>query len=259
MPHGEGASRAPPEKQDQMENTLYIALTRQMAMEQKMDVLANNLANASTAGYKGEQILFVEYLSQPDPATGAVSMVQDISVIRDYGQGPLVKTNNPLDLAVHGKGWFVIDTPQGRFYTRDGNFRLDELGRMVTSNGDAVLDANGEPIIFTPQETDIEISADGSISTTLGLRGRIGVVSFADENVLTKIGGNLYTAAAVPAPALDASVVQGMIERANVQPIIEVTNMIEALRAYQAAQKLIDAELALQSQTIKTLTETSTA
>ncbi len=99
-----------------MSNTLTIALTRQMAMEQKMDVLANNLANASSAGFKGEQLLFVEFLSEPD-ATGTISLVQDISVIRDYGQGPLMKTNNPLDVAVNGKGWFAVDTPLGRFYT----------------------------------------------------------------------------------------------------------------------------------------------
>ncbi len=241
-----------------MENTLYIALTRQMAMEQKMDVLANNLANSSSAGYKGERILFVEYLSEPD-SNGTVSLVQDLSVIRDYSQGPLKSSSNPLDVAIEGKGWFVIETEQGRFYTRDGSFRLDSEGQLVNSSGHPVLDDSGEPIVFTPEDTNVKIASDGTISTSRGKRGRIGVVSFADNNVLQKIGGNLYATGETPEKTLDASVVQGMIEQANVKAITEVTSMIEALRGYQAAQKLIEAELALQDQTIDTLTSTTTA
>ncbi len=242
-----------------MSNLLTIALTRQMAMEQKMDVLANNLANASSNGFKGEQLLFVEFLSEPD-ATGTISLVQDISVIRDYGQGPLIKTSNPLDVAVNGKGWFAVDTPQGRFYTRDGAFRLDASGRLVTGNGDLVLNGSGEPIVFTPDETNITIAGDGAISTSAGPKvGRIGIYAFADENLLEKVGGNLYAATATPTRALDASIAQGMIEQSNVRSVIEVTNMIAALRSYQAAQKIIDAELRLQDETIDTLTKTTTA
>lgn len=241
-----------------MENTVYIALTRQMAMQQKMDILANNLSNSSTAGYKGEQLLFTEYLSEPDPE-GSVSLVQDIAVIRNFSEGPMVRTTNPLDLAVHGKGWFEVETPQGRFYTRDGAFRLDALGQIVTARGDVVLSAGGDPIVFSPDEADIEIAGDGSISTSLGPKGRIAVVVFDDENTLSKVGSNLYAAETAPTPALEAQVVQGMIEQANVQPIIEVTNMIEALRAYQSAQKLIEAELELQDETITTLTQSPSA
>lgn len=242
-----------------MSNTLTIALTRQMAMEHKMDVLANNLANASSTGFKSEQLLFVEYLSKPDE-NGSISLVQDLSVIRNYGQGPLRKTNNPLDVAVNGKGWFAVDTPQGRFYTRDGAFRLDASGQLVTGNGDLVLNRSGEPIVFTPDETNIEIAKDGTISTSAGRKeGRLGVFTFADENVLKKAGGNLYSTLETPQKAIDATVVQGMIEQSNVQSIIEITNMIAALRAYQSAQKIIDSELALLDETINTLTDTGTA
>lgn len=242
-----------------MSNTLTIALTRQMAMEHKMDVLANNLANASSTGFKSEQLLFVEYLSKPDE-NGSISLVQDLSVIRNYGQGPLRKTNNPLDVAVNGKGWFAVDTPQGRFYTRDGAFRLDASGQLVTGNGDLVLNRSGEPIVFTPDETNIEIAKDGTISTSAGRKeGRLGVFTFADENVLKKAGGNLYSTLETPQKAIDATVVQGMIEQSNVQSIIEITNMIAALRAYQSAQKIIDSELALLDETIDTLTDTGTA
>lgn len=242
-----------------MSNTLTIALTRQMAMEHKMDVLANNLANASSTGFKSEQLLFVEYLSKPDE-NGSISLVQDLSVIRNYGQGPLRKTNNPLDVAVNGKGWFAVDTPQGRFYTRDGAFRLDASGQLVTGNGDLVLNRSGEPIVFTPDETNIEIAKDGTISTSAGRKeGRLGVFTFADENVLEKVGGNLYSTLETPQKAIDATVVQGMIEQSNVQSIIEITNMIAALRAYQSAQKIIDSELALLDETINTLTDTGTA
>ncbi len=241
-----------------MSNTLTIALTRQMAMENKMDVLANNLANASSAGFKSEQLLFVEYLAEPD-ANGTISLVQDISIIRNYGQGPLRQTNNPLDVAVNGKGWFAVETPQGRFYTRDGSFRLDASGRLVTGNGGLVLNGSGEPIVFTPDETNIEIAKDGTISTSAGRKeGRLGVFAFPDENVLEKVGGNLYSTVETPQRALDTSIAQGMIEQSNVESIIEVTNMIAALRAYQSAQKIIDAELRLQDETIDTLTDTNT-
>lgn len=237
-----------------MENILYIALTRQMAMEQKMDVLANNLANASTLGYKGEQLLFAEYLSEPDE-NGTTSLVQDVSIIRNYGQGPLVQSKNPLDVAIHGKGWFELETDNGRLYTRDGSFRLDPEGQLVNSNGDVVLNDSGEPIVFTPLDTEIVIAKDGSISTSLGPRGSIGVVQFENENLMQKVGGNAYTTSETPLKAIDVTVVQGMTEQSNVQSVVEVTKMIEALRAYQSAQKLIEAELALQDQTITTLTE----
>ncbi len=173
-----------------MENALLVALSRQVVMERHMQVVANNIANASTPGYKGEQMLFSEYLT-PSGDGGTVSFVQDIAVVRDYGEGELVRTGNSLDFAIHGKGWFVVDTPGGQAYTRNGHFTLDAQGRLTTSFGQPVLSDSGTPITFTPEDTGIVVSADGTITSETGEKGRLAVVAFEDEHQLKKSGNSL--------------------------------------------------------------------
>jgi flagellar basal-body rod protein FlgF len=237
-----------------MENSLYIALSRQMVMERQMDVIANNIANMSTPGYKGEQMMFVEYVGQMD--TGEkVSYVQDLAVMRDYGEGPLSRTGNPLDLAIHGPGWFVVDTLEGQRYTRNGHFTLDQNGQLVTSDGYPVLYRQGQPIRFTNADTKIEISGDGTIATNLGPKARLNIVTFADEQQLHKQSSTLYSTDQPAQPALKAQVAQGMIENSNVEPIVEVTNMMWALRSYQAAQQLIEGDDGLLRKAVDTWTQ----
>jgi flagellar basal-body rod protein FlgF len=236
-----------------MENTLYIALSRQMVMRQQLDIIANNIANASTAGYKSEQLLFVEYLARTADG-GKVSFVQDIGVARDFSEGNFVKTGNPLDVAIHGNGWFIVDTPNGQFYTRNGHFELNADGEIVTGTGHPVLSDRGAPIAIGRGETGVEISADGTVSTSAGVKGRLNIVTFEEGEVLSKASGSLYFTDAPPEDALGAVVAQGMIEGSNVQPIIEVTNMITALRSYHAAQEVIKTEDGRLMEAIKTLT-----
>ena len=237
-----------------MENSLYVALSRQMVMERQMEVIANNIANMSTPGYKGEQMMFVEYVGKLD--TGEkVSYVQDLAVMRDYGEGPLSRTGNSLDMAIHGQGWFVVDTPQGQRYTRNGHFTLDQNGQLVTSEGYAVLDRQGQPIRFSSADTKIEISGDGTVATNAGPKARLNIVNFADEQQLQKQSDSLYSTDQPTQPALKAQVVQGMIEDSNVQPIVEVTNMMWALRSYQAAQQLIEGDDGLMRKAVDTWTQ----
>ena len=237
-----------------MENTLYIALSRQMVMQRHMEVIANNIANMSTPGFKGEQMLFVEYLGTMDSGE-TVSYVQDLAVVRDLGEGAFTRTGNSLDVAIHGSGWLVVDTPDGQRYTRNGHLSLDQNGRIVTSEGHAVLDRNGQPIALGTGDSRVVISGDGTVATDEGPKGRLNIVAFEDEQLLRKESGSLYTTDAPPQPALEAQVVQGMIEGANVEPIIEVTNMIWALRSYQAAQQLIEGDDGLLRRAIDTLTQ----
>lgn len=237
-----------------MENTLYIALSRQMVMRRHLDIVANNIANASTAGYKGEQLLFVEYLARTSDGQ-QVSFVQDLAVVRDFSEGEFIKTGGTLDAAIHGKGWFVIDTPEGQFYTRNGHFELNRNGEIVTSAGDPVLSDRGQPIAIGTGETNIQISGDGTVSTSAGIKGRLNIVEFPDGQVLNKVSGNLYSTDQPPEQALTAVVAQGMIEGSNVQPIIEVSNMITALRSYQSAQQVVQQEDGRLMEAIKTLTE----
>lgn len=221
-----------------MENSLLIALSRQTVMQRHMETIANNIANASTSGFKSEQLMFVEFLAR-NGGGEPVSYVQDFAVVRDFGEGEFVTTNSPLDVAIHGKGWFVIDTPDRQAYTRNGHFSLDQQGQMVTSGGHPVLDVTGAPISFGPDETGIKISGDGTISTSAGVKGQIDIVSFEDEKALDKASESLFVTDAQPDKALDAKIVQGMIEGSNVKPVVEITNMIWAMRSYQAAHEVV--------------------
>lgn len=235
-----------------MENTLYVALSRQLATNRQMDVIANNLANANTAGFKSEQMMFSEYLARPR-GSGSVSFVQDLALARDLRDGDLERTGAPLDLAIRGKGWFVVDTKDGERYTRSGHFKLDAERRLVTASGDPVLGAGG-PIVFGRDDVDISINEDGTVRAGKDTRGKIRVVAFDNEHELRKAAGNLYRAEASPQEVAAPRVIQGMIEESNVQPIIQVTDMIKAVRSYQNSQRLIESEHDRQRAVIDKLT-----
>ena len=239
-----------------MENTLYIALSYQTVMQRQMDVIANNIANASTPGFKGEQMMFVEYLAD---AVGKddVSFVQDIAVVRDFREGAFSRTGNPLDVAISGKGWFEIDTPSGMRYTRNGHLQIDSKGTITTSGGHAVLDDRGRPITMPATGGEISIDKDGTISVGDQRVGRLKIVSFANEQQLRKDSESLYSTDAPALPAAKATVVQGMIEESNIKPIVEVTNMIGALREFQSAQQMIEEEHKRQLTAIDTLTKST--
>lgn len=240
-----------------MENTSYIALSRQAALWRQMEVVATNMANMNTPAYKGEQMMFREFLvdtrSTERALGGKVAFVQDMGVLRDTREGPLTKTDNPLDFGLHGEGYFQIETQAGMRYSRDGHFRLDESGMLVTSQGFAVMDERDNPLIFAPNETRIEVAGDGTVSTENGVVGRVKVVRFASEQELRKSGDNLYETTQDPETVARPQVVQGMMEESNVQPVVEMTRMTQILRDYQGVQKMIEAEHERQMKAMQTL------
>ncbi|HLO76352.1 MAG TPA: flagellar basal-body rod protein FlgF [Magnetospirillum sp.] len=229
-----------------MENTSYIALSRQNALWRQMDVIANNMANANTPAYKGEHMMFREFLvdtRSSNRATGTkLSFVQDMGMLRDTREGPLTKTDNPLDIGIHGDGYFQIETEAGMRYTRAGHFRLDESGMLVNTQGFAVMDRQDNPIIFAPNEKQIEIAGDGTVSTENGVVASLKLVRFANEQNLRKAGDGLYETTDEAEVIQRPQVVQGMMEESNVQPVLEITKMTEMLRQYQSAQMMIDKE-----------------
>lgn len=229
-----------------MENTSYIALSRQNALWRQLDVIAGNMANANTPAYKGEQMMFREYLMDTrsvDRAKGTkLSFVQDVGLLRNTTEGAFTKTDNPLDLALHGDGYFQVETEAGMRYTRNGHFRLDEGGMLVNSQGLAVMDNADNPIILAPNEAKITITPDGSVSTENGIVGKIKVVRFANEQEMRKIGDSLYETTQDPEVIDRPAMVQGMMEESNVQPVVEITKMTEVLRQYQALQNIIEKE-----------------
>lgn len=230
----------------EMENTSYIALSRQNALWRQMDVIANNMANANTPAYKGEHMMFREFLMDTrssDRATGTkLSYVQDTGMLRDTREGSLTKTDNPLDVGISGDGYFQIETQAGMRYTRNGHFRLDESGTLVNTQGFAVMDKNDNPIIFAPNETRIEIAGDGTVSTENGVVASLKVVRFANEQNLRNAGDGLYETTDQAETVERPRVAQGMMEESNVSPVLEITKMTELLRQYQAAQNMIDKE-----------------
>jgi flagellar basal-body rod protein FlgF len=225
-----------------METSLVVGLSAQMALRRNMEIIANNLANSSTAGFKREAPLFEELLVPVDDPQGGpseVSFVRDWGVVRDMTAGPLEQTGGTLDVAVDGNGMLVVNTAAGERYTRDGHLKLDAQGKLVTSDGDPVLSDGGE-IVIPPGENEIKIAPDGTVSTRQGSAGKLRVVSFA-ANALSKEGKNLYSASAPATPATNARVMQGMIERSNVEPVVEMTKMIEVQRAYQHSTETLNA------------------
>ncbi|OAN53850.1 flagellar biosynthesis protein FlgF [Paramagnetospirillum marisnigri] len=240
-----------------MQNTSYIALSRQAALQRQLDVIANNMANTNTMGFKGEQMLFREFLvptrSSERAVGGKLSFVQDVGVLRDTREGPLTKTDNPLDFAIHGDGYFQIETEAGMRYGRNGHFRLDQSGMLVNSQGFAVMDDRDQPIIFAPNETRIEVSEDGTVSTENGRVAKLKVVKFANDQNLRSAGDSLFETSDEPEVVARPAVIQGMMEESNVQPVVEMTRMTQILREYQGVQKMIDAEHDRQMKAMQTL------
>ncbi|WP_298724588.1 flagellar basal-body rod protein FlgF [uncultured Ferrovibrio sp.] len=225
-----------------MENTTYIGLSRLSTMRREMDVIANNLANMNSNAYKGERVMFEEYLKGANQRE-KMSFVNDFGVLRDFRAGKLEQTGNSLDLAINGPGYLTVDTPQGRRYTRDGHLRLDADRRLVTSGGHPVLDNRGREIVFPEDGGAPSISADGTITVGEQQLGKIDLVTFDNEQELRKTAQGLYATAQEPviAPA-NSTLVQGMLEASNVEPIVEMTNMIELLRQYQSTQTMLESE-----------------
>lgn len=226
---------------DPMDNSLLVSLSQQLAAYRAMDVIANNLANASTPGFKRESAKFEEYITHMRPAEGqkgaqTLSFVKDAGISRDLATGTIENTGAPFDLAVNGKGYFSVQTPQGIRYTRDGHFTLDASGQIVNANGYA-LQGEGGAITITPDDGDIQISPDGTVSGKTGQIAKVQLSSFADEHALVKQGANLYSTTQT-ATAADGSIRQGALESSNVQPVIEISHMVEVMRAYEATSTL---------------------
>ena len=247
-----------------MENALLISLSRQMALQRRMDVLANNMANVNTAGFKSDSLMFEEYvmpvarMSDHSGSQARLSYVQDVAVFRDFGEGTAEQTGAELDVAISGDGWLVVQTPNGDRYTRNGQLKLDAGGQLVTQDGFPVL-GQGGPMTFTVDETGIEIARDGTISTSQGAKDQLRVVSFENNNQLKKEGSTLFSTAATPTTADNAEVMQGMVEKSNVQPVIALTRIIETVRAYTAVTRTLQQTHDLRRDAIERLGSTTSA
>lgn len=249
-----------------MFRSLHIAATGMVAQETKLDTIANNLANANTVGFKRQNAEFEDlmYQTQRGPSRGADgeagptqvqvgSGTRVVATPRSFAQGPIQQTGNPLDLAIEGSGFFVVQRDDGtNAYTRSGELKLDASGRLVTSDGLAL----SPEILIPPEATNVTIGRDGTVSVEqAGAQGaqtevgKIQLASFANPGGLTATGHNLWIPSAasgeanIGAPGEDArgTLMQGATEGSNVEVVREMIDLIGAQRAYEINSKIISA------------------
>ena len=245
-----------------MDNIAYIGLSLKMVQQRALSVAANNIANTDTAGFKVEELTQGTLTGAPARDAGVPGPAQfviDTGLARNFGQGELRQTGAPLDVAISGSGFFRISTPQGERYTRDGRFSMDAQNRLVTSQGNPVLDDGGGPIVLDPLQPSPTISLDGVVSQGNLRVAKLGVVDFPSASVLSKQGNNLYanTSNAQPAAAANAQLHQGSLEGSNVNAITEVTNLIQISRAYEDASQMVSDINKLSEQTVDRLGKVS--
>ena len=250
-----------------MENTLLVGLSRQMVLERQMDVVANNVANINTNGFKADRSLFEEYLRSPAHEDNfvrsdrRVSFVQDRGTFKDFAAGSTELTKNPLDISIDGRGFLAVQTAAGERYTRDGGLQINNQGQLVTAGGNLVLGTSG-PIVFQPTDKQINIAADGNVTVIEGngrtdsVRGKLRMVSFQDAQKLVKEGANLYSADQGSAqPDTNSVVRQGFVEKSNVNSVHEMSRMIEITRTYTQISALLQQQSDLHKSAIEKLAD----
>jgi flagellar basal-body rod protein FlgF len=222
-------------------NAIYTNLTRQAGLLREMQVVANNIANIATTGFRQDNLIFSEHVKQVE---GGASLSMATASVRNtsYLQGALTQTNGPYDLAIEGEGFFLIETPQGQRLTRSGHFSSSPQGELVTSDGNRVLDNGGAPVFVPPDSIDMPVSADGTVSSAGIPLARIGLVQPLEPENMLRETGVLFRADAGFEPADTGRIVQGFLESSNVDPINQIARMIEIQRAYEMGQSLLDRE-----------------
>lgn len=225
-----------------MDNISYVNLTRQMALRSELQIIANNIANMGTTGFRAEGIVFSENLKAVPTDGGSISMTGlDARYVNNL-PGAQQKTGGTFDLAIGGAGFFMVETPNGVRLTRNGAFGLNENSEMVTFDGHRVLDAGGAPIFVPPDAAKVSISRDGTMSTDGQLQAQVGLVNVDSVAALTREGSNLFSTDQPLLPVDDPVISQGFLEASNVNPVLEITRMIEVQRAYEMAARLAEKE-----------------
>ncbi len=232
-----------------IENAILVGLSRQVALRRQMDIVANNIANMNTVGFRAEQVMFREFLVDTKEGD-KISYVQDFGIAMDLADGPLQSTSNPLDVAISGIGYMVVQTADGEKYTRNGHLRLDDQGRLVTQDGNPILDEEGKEIEFDDPTVSIDISRDGTITAADGETFRLQIVGFDNQQDLEKAEGGLYETDQAPFAIDEPQIMQGMLESSNVNAINEMTQMISVQRSYEAMQQMVKSDHDIQRDAI---------
>jgi flagellar basal-body rod protein FlgF len=237
-----------------MQEGLYVALSSQIALEKRLNTIADNVANASTIGFRATGVKFEDVMSGIDDK--ALSFVSPGDTYISDANGPLRETGNPFDFAIKGNAWFGIETPAGTVMTRDGRFTLLQTGQLVTHAGYPVLDAGGAPIQLDPQAGPPEVSRDGVIRQDGNLMGAIGLFAFEPGTNFVRFENSGIVPSRQPEPIvdrIDIGVAQGFVEESNVNPVLEMSRLIMVQRAFEAAASMIGQTETTFDDAVKTL------
>lgn len=225
----------------------YVLLSHEQALKRRMDIVANNMANSSTVGFRREQPIFHEQVERAREAlvddAKPTSFVLDFRAIHDTSAGAFQPTGNPLDLMIEGPGYLAVQLPDGNnAYTRAGFIKVDDSGQLVTAGGEPILDEGGGPISVPQEEmATLAIGRDGTVSTRTGTIGRIGITVFDDESGIEPRGDGMMNGnGGRVLPPEQTKLRTGGVEGSNVQPIAETTAMIDILRSYQSSIHMAD-------------------
>jgi flagellar basal-body rod protein FlgF len=225
-----------------MENATYAALTRQSGLMREMQVVANNIANMATTGFRREGVIFAEHVKALDTVP-SLSMARASARAVDLSQAEITETGGAFDFAIRGEGFFLIETPDGERLSRAGHFTPNAEGDLVNPDGFRLLDAGGAPVAIPPGSQDIQLAQDGTLSTDGQPVARIGLWAPADPTSLRHVAGTLFAADA-PEPMDEGTgiLLHRHLEGSNTNPIREIARMIEVQRAYELGQSLLDRE-----------------
>lgn len=236
-----------------MDNSIYVALSRQIAEFKDLEITANNLANVNTTGYQAEKLTFDDYLVKQRNGT-SVAFSHDIRSYRDTQQGAFKATGNELDAAIQGPGFFAVQTPEGTRYTRNGSFTLNADGELITADGHNVLDTGGQPVTLDTQAGQIRITENGAIMVGTDEVTQLNIVEFANKDALKRVGSNEFSTDQAALPAENSSVKSGVLESSNVVPVTELTHLTTLSRSVDSTAKFIEVMYDLQRKAGRTYT-----
>ena len=237
-----------------MQSAVYVALSGQVALQRRMETIAHNVANSSTAGFRAENVSFRAILSRTGPDTTAFASGGAPWLSREAGE--MKQTGNPLDVAVQGDGWLAIRTPDGTAYTRDGRMRMLESGELRTLTGHPVLDAGDTPIVIDPAAGMPAIARDGMLTQNGRQIGALGLFRLPEGAPLSRYDTSSVMSDAPAAPVLDFvsnGVAQGFVEGANVNPVMEVARLMMVTRAFESVSRLVETSDTAMQEAIRTL------
>lgn len=225
-----------------MGNSIYATLTRQSGLMKEMQTVANNMANVSTTGFRREGVVFSEYVASLDDAEPSLSMAYANGRAINLDEGPLASTGGTLDFAIQGDGFFMVETPSGNQLTRAGSFLRSPEGELVTPEGYRVLDTGGSPIFLPADQGPIGMAEDGTLSAKGAPLAQLGVYMPNDVNELVHQAGTRFSVENGTEPVEAPKLMQGFVEQSNVDPVREISRMIEVQRAYEMGQNFLDRE-----------------